>query len=382
MQITRGKIKKAVKCVLYGPEGIGKSTFASKFPDAVFIDTEGGTNALDVARLPNPSSWQMILEQIDYVKNNPATCKTLVIDTIDWAERMCVESILAKHQKESIESFGYGQGYIYIAEEFGRFLNRLQDVIEAGINVLLLAHAQIRKFEQPDEMGAYDRYELKLGKKTGSQISPLVKEWADMLLFANYKTFSVAVDDKGKKHKAQGGKRTMYASHHSCWDAKNRFSLPEEMDFSFDSIASVINGAAIKPAAEARPAEDTKKDGFIDFDKATAQSEMDLITGKVKTNEPVPESPKEERAAPPQTKDSVLVVDEKIPNALRDLMAEKAVGEDEVRKVVADKGYYPLATPIANYDEDFINGVLVGAWPKVFGMIEELRKTYEIPFDK
>ena len=73
--------------------------------------------------------------------------------------------------------------------------------------MVLTAHAQIRKFEQPDELGAYDRWELKLGKKTSSQTSPLIKEWADMLLFANYKTFSVAVDDKGKKRKAQGGEQ-------------------------------------------------------------------------------------------------------------------------------------------------------------------------------
>ena len=63
-------------------------------------------------------------------------------------------------------------------------------------------------------MGAYDRYELKLGKKTSSQTAPLTKEWADMVLFANYKTISVAVDDKGKKHKAQGGKRVIYTEHH------------------------------------------------------------------------------------------------------------------------------------------------------------------------
>ena len=82
--------------------------------------------------------------------------------------------------------------------------------------------------------------ELKLGKKTSSQTSPLVKEWADMLLFANYKTYSVAVDDKGKKHKAQGVKRVMYTSHHPCWDAKNRYGLPEECEFDYSVIAGII----------------------------------------------------------------------------------------------------------------------------------------------
>lgn len=216
MEITRGKIPCAKKVVIYGPEGIGKSTFASQFPEPVFIDTEGSTNSMDVARLPKPTSWQMLLDEIQYIKSHPDVCKTLVIDTIDWAESMCIQCICDKHQKSGIEDFGYGNGYVYTKEEMGRFLNRLSEVVEAGVNVVLTAHAQIRKFEQPDELGAYDRWELKLGKKTSSQTSPLIKEWADMLLFANYKTFSIAVDDKGQKRKAQGGERVMYTSHHAC----------------------------------------------------------------------------------------------------------------------------------------------------------------------
>lgn len=220
MEIIRGKIPGAKKVVVYGPEGIGKSTFASRFPEPLFIDTEGSTKELDVARTPAPSSWTMLKEQVRYVIGHPEICRTLVIDTIDWAEQLCVEDICTSHQKKGIEDFGYGNGYVYVREEFGRFLNLLNDVVEKGIHVVLTAHAQMRKFEQPDELGAYDRWEMKLGKKTSSQTTPLVKEWADMLLFANYKTYSVAVDDKGKKHKAQGGKRVMYTQHHPCWDAK------------------------------------------------------------------------------------------------------------------------------------------------------------------
>src|SRR5699024_369983 len=98
--------------------------------------------------------------------------ETLVIDSIDWAEMECTQNVCAQYNKKGIEDFGYGQGYIYVKEEFGRFLNKLSDVIEAGINVVLTAHSQIVKFEQPDEMGAYDRYQLKLGKKTSSQTAP------------------------------------------------------------------------------------------------------------------------------------------------------------------------------------------------------------------
>lgn len=383
MEIIKGKINKAKKVVVYGPEGIGKSTFASKFPDPVFIDTEGSTNDMDVARLPRPTSWTMLLEEIEYIKKTPGVCKTLVIDTIDWAEQLCVEAICAKHGKSGIEDFGYGNGYVYTKEEFGRFLNRLTDLIEVGINVVLTAHAQLRKFEQPDEMGAYDRWELKLGKKTQSQTSPLVKEWADMLLFCNYKTYSVAVDDKGKKHKAQGGKRIMYTSHHPCWDAKNRYSLPEECEFDYSVISSIIDrsGASTERMAKSNETETAephvlkqqkKEEHFVNIpDNIGEQMEMDLNKNKPEEKEQLPQS---------IPKDSVFHVSDHIPKALRDLMEEKLVSEDEIQKVVADKGYYPQATPIINYDPDFIKGVLIGAWPQVYAMIEKLRSTYEIPF--
>ena len=203
MRIIRGKIPGAKKVVIYGPEGIGKSTFASRFPEPVFIDTEGSTKDMDVARFEKASSWTMLLDQVRYIRQNPSECRTLVVDTADWAEQMCVADLCARYGKKGVEDFGYGNGYVYAKEEWGRFLNTLDEVVGAGVNVVLTAHAHMRKFEQPDEMGAYDRWELKIGKKTSSQTAPLLKEWADMVLFANYKTWSVAADDKGRKRKWQ-----------------------------------------------------------------------------------------------------------------------------------------------------------------------------------
>ena len=249
MQIITGKQAGALKTVIYGPEGIGKSTLAARFPRPVFIDTEGSTRHMDVSRMEKPSSWTMLLEQVRYIRDHAGLCETLVIDTADWAEQLCISSICASKQISGIEDLGYGRGYVYLAEEFGRLLNLLEEVVERGIHVVLTAHAMMRKFEQPDEMGAYDRWELKLQKKT----APLVKEWSDLLLFANYKTMAVATDEKGKKFKAQGGRRVLYTAHHPCWDAKNRLGLPEELPLDFDALAPYIFPAAPAHTAPAPP---------------------------------------------------------------------------------------------------------------------------------
>ena len=343
-EITSGVINKAKKVVFYGVEGVGKSTFAAHFPDPLFIDTEGSTANMNVRRYPKPSSWQMLNDEIIEIMNI-RPCKTLIIDTADWAERLCMESVCSAYGKKGVEDFGYGNGWTYGEEEWGRFLNLLQDVVDiADINVVLTAHSRIRKFELPNEMGAYDKYELKLGKKTTSKTAPLTKEWADMVLFANFKTYVVAVDKEGKKHKAQGKERVMYTTHHPCWDAKNRYNLPEEMPLDFSGIAHLFEE---KEQIQQSHTSAEKSIGKIE----QLGSELESIIKEVE----------------PEIKPQI---NQRIPKALLDLMEQNLVTEDEIKKAVALKGYYPAETPIENYDINFINGVLVGAWPKVLNIIE------------
>lgn len=235
VKITEGKINTPIKCVVYGAEGIGKSTLASKMPGAVFFDLEGGTNRLDVKRVSTrfTSVDEIITAMAEVVGMG---VKTIVIDTLDALDLIIIKAVCKKYGKDGIESFGYGKGYTYVAEEMKRFLDACDGVISRGVNVTLLAHAKITKFEQPDEMGAYDRWSLKLTKTS----APLVKEWADLLLFCNFKTTVVKTDENKKK--VIGGERVMYSTHHSCWDAKNRFDLPSEMPLSFDSISKIYEG--------------------------------------------------------------------------------------------------------------------------------------------
>lgn len=356
MEITRGKMEKAKKVVLYGPEGIGKSTFASRFPDALFCDTEGSTVNMDVARTPRPSSWTMLLDIVKYLGQNTATCRTFVLDTADWAERMCVKHVCDKHNQEGVEGFGYGKGYVYVYEEFGKLLNLLTDLIEQGVNVVITAHAQLRKFEQPDEMGSYDRYELKLTRKTGAEISAMLKEWADMVLFANYKTYVVNVDGQGAakgKNKAQGGKRVMYTTHTPSWDAKNRSGLPEELDLDFKHIAHLF-------------AEDHRK-------APATPTAPPAVAIETKPPEPAQDAPSitPATATPPAPNPPA---NDGIPKALRDLMEQDHVTEQEIMFAVAAKGYYPGDTPISKYEPAFVAGVLIAAWPQVRGMVETNRE--------
>lgn len=351
MKIISGKIIKPQKVVIYGPEGIGKSTFAAQFPKPLFIDTEGSTSHLEVDRLPRPTSWQMLKQYIKDLKGDTMGYHTLVIDTADWAERLCEEAVCQSNGKVGIEDFGYGKGYTYVKEEFGRLLDSLSDLIDAGMNVVLTAHSIIRKFELPEETGAYDRYELKLGQKAGNQCAALAKEWADMVLFVNYK--EIVITTKDNKKKVSGGKRVMYTAHNPCWDAKNRHGLAEELPFDYQEIAHCIPVMNTTPP-QPGPAEP----------------------------DPIPEAPAppKESPKPPvqaETKQPDVQAPEAIPQALADLMAANNVTPQDIQQAVAYKGYFPADMPIADYPEDFVMGCLVAAFPQMLQVINQLKK---VPF--
>lgn len=358
--ISSGKLDKAQKWVIYGVEGIGKTSLAMKFPDPLFIDTEGSTNHYDVHRLPKPTSWQMVNDEVDFVIQTKP-CKTLIIDTADWLEQLCIVDICNQAKKTSITQFGYGEGFIRLEESFGRFLNKLSDVVEVGINVVVTAHAKIVKFEQPDEMGAYDRYELKLGNKTTAKTSNLIKEWADTILFLNYQTISVAADDKGTRFKGQGGRRVMYTTHSPCWDAKNRFGLPEVCPIDYE---------VIRPFVEVQSQHfENVMQKQVKQTQQVAQEQMIIKP----LQEQIQEIIDNNRFVP--------TIDPRVPLELRQLMEANGVSEEDVTNACVQKGYFPLGTPLADYPIDFVNGCLIGAWPQVLAMIEENKGFGQLEFD-
>ncbi len=375
MEIFRGRQTGAIKTVVYGPEGIGKSTFASKFPEPLFIDIEGSTRYMDVARTQKPTSWPLLLSFVKEVQRDPTICRTLVLDTADWAEQLCTKHICDSRDVQGIEDIGYGKGYVYVYEEFGRLLNELSLVVDRGVNVVITAHAKMRKFEQPDELGAYDRWEMKLNKQT----SPIVKEWADMVLFANYKTIVVNVDGQGAqkgKNKVQGGKRIMYTTHNPCWDAKNRFDLAPELPFDYSEIAEIIAGTSgtqtiTVVSKEPKPVEAPP----IEISKDTA---LDTGTIMQESKQSDPESSATKSKPNDYSGDFVPEIPDGIPQALKDLMQANNVTATDIQMAVSAAGYFPLGMPITDYPEDFIEGCLIGAWDSVYKMIEKERK--KIPF--
>lgn len=243
MNIIKGKQRRAQRVVIYGVESVGKSTFAAKFPSPLFLDIEGGTAHLDVDRVA-VDSWKQLGECI--AEAAKTDYRTIVIDSADWAERLAVEELLAANKKQSVEDFGYGKGWVMAAEKVSRLLGSLDRLIDAGKNVVIIAHSKVQRVEPPDILAAYDRYELKLSK----QSSPLVKEWADELWFFRFKTKAITND--GGKAKGIGGKeRVIYTTHSAAYDAKTRSGLPDEIAMEWSAVEHLFQPVAKAKAAPA-----------------------------------------------------------------------------------------------------------------------------------
>lgn len=342
-----------MKVLIYGVEGIGKTTFASKFPDPIFIDTEGSTGFINARKLPNPTSWTMLLDELEDIKSEPRG-KTLIIDTLDWAERLAKKYLMDKNKWAAIDSTNYGSRYVALSDEIGKLLNKLTEIKDVGINVVLTAHAETKKHELPDEMGQYDKYTLKLEKRDAG----LAKEWADMILFFNYKT-TIISDSKSNSKKATGGQRVMYTTHKPAWDAKNRLGLPDELPIDFEAIRELF---------EAKTGMSTTQ----------IKSESTQIPQKHQQI-PLPEEPPviEDEPEPVEAQAAPAFNEEipsSIPQSLEDLMTVNHVTTDEIMQVIYVGGFMPQGTPLENVPAE-LWGHLASNWDKVLNMLEtQIRK--------
>lgn len=185
--IVKGVQDRAQRVIVYGPEGVGKSTLAAGLPAPIFLDTEDGTSHLDVPRVVCQSMGD-VLDAVCALLKEEHGYRSVVIDTIDWCESMMVAAVVAEANNpkiKNIEDFGYGKGYTVLAKYAQDFLGVLNSLVARGLHVVLLAHSRRVKVELPDSVGSYDKYELKLTK----QVAPLVKEllaWlADVAAFVS-----------------------------------------------------------------------------------------------------------------------------------------------------------------------------------------------------
>lgn len=250
-KLTKGIQQKPDFIVLYGVEGIGKTTFACNAPSPLVLDVEGGSSQINVDRIEPESlaTLDAVIEAINHFASNDQF-KTLIIDSLSkleelaWAKTCQRKSVKGKTYK-SIEDFGYKQGYIFVLDEWMEFINACVAARAKGKNIICLGHNITKNFDDPTLIEKYARYELDLHPKAGA----LIRKYVDAVLFANYKT--LVKDGKG----LETGERSIFTERRPGHDAKNRFCLPYELPLSWEEYTNAKAKTTEDPAVYKRQIE-------------------------------------------------------------------------------------------------------------------------------
>jgi hypothetical protein len=239
IKTKKSEASKTIKAIIYGVQGVGKSTFMAHAPKPVFLDFEESTNDLDtrVDLLdPAPKTWAQTLQALGELATEPHDFLTLCIDSADWLEQLCIDYIVHKHKAKSFTDpahFGYGKGFQILFEEWRNLLIALQKVSLRGMHVLLSAHSSIKPYNDP--MGAsFDRYSMKLTSNKQCDLAGYTQEWAQCVLFAHYDTIVGKIDERNVG--LRGTTRVLHCNRTDAYDAKNRYGLPDKMPLDWSTF--------------------------------------------------------------------------------------------------------------------------------------------------
>lgn len=234
--IKRSTGIKAPRVMIYGPHGLGKTTFGAGAPNPIFIMTEDGLGRLEVDHFPLATSYQDVIDAIGTLYNEDHNFGTVVIDSLDWLDNLIWQDIHAKHDDKAL---AYGKGAVIAADYWRTILDGLSALRDdKGMAVVLIAHCEIKRFDSP-EVDPYDRYQPKLQARS----SALVQEWVDGVFFCNLRVLTKEAEVGFNKEVRRGittGERLMYTTEKPAYMAKNRYSLPDSMPLSWDAFATAI----------------------------------------------------------------------------------------------------------------------------------------------
>lgn len=246
-KISKSTPKKPI-IVIYGPSGIGKSTFGASAPNPIFVLAEDGLGDIEVSAVPQDEngkpriakSFDEVLDCLADIGKQDHDFKTLVIDSADWVEPLVWEATCKRLKVDSIEEPGYGRGYVEAMTEWGEFFNAityLRDV--KNMNVIIIAHSSIVKIEDPIHP-AYDKSTMKLHKRAAAKLM----EFADIIGFCALRTI-VTTEKEGfgatRNRAVSTGERIIYVSPQAGFDAKKRYrGLPDVIPLEWDELEKCL----------------------------------------------------------------------------------------------------------------------------------------------
>jgi hypothetical protein len=241
-KIIKGKTPMPRRVMLYGVEGVGKSTFGAMAPKPIFIQTEDGANDLGPDRFPLAQNMADVINNLGELYTADHDYETVAIDSVDWLERMIFEVVCRENNVRSIEKIDFGKGYKFALQHWSKILEGLTALRNhRGMGIVLIAHATTLQHQDPTQE-SYDRYAPAIHKTA----SAIIREWCDEVLFANWQTARRSEDLGFNSQRGIGigtGNRVLYTQERPAWYAKNRLNMPPEIPLDYREFAKYAAGS-------------------------------------------------------------------------------------------------------------------------------------------
>jgi len=234
-QVHIGKRPAPRRCMVYGVQGVGKSTFGATSRKPIFVQTEDGLGEIECAKFPLARAFDEVMAALGELATQPHEYETVVIDSLDWLERMIWQEVCKAENVSNIEKIGFQKGYTFALNHWRQFLAGLDDLrLSRGLAVILIAHCKIEKFQTPED-SAFDRFSPRLHKLA----SAVVMEWCDEVIFATYSTTT----DPKKVRNVTAPERIMRTCEGPTHVAKNRLNMPYELPLEWAAYDYFVNQA-------------------------------------------------------------------------------------------------------------------------------------------
>ena len=231
--IHSGKRQQAPRLLIYGSEGIGKSTCSANAPKPIFVPTEDGLDQITCDSFPLAKTFNEAMNCFHVLANEQHDYQTVVLDSGDWFERLVWDQVCKDFGVKNIEKAdgGYGKGYNHALTYWRQLIDALRRLREEkGMISIILAHAKIETFTDP-ESSAFDRFSPRLHKYATAYLC----EWCDAILLAT-REFSAAKGDKS------GGGRILRCTPSAVGIAKNRYGFPDVLPLDWNAVYQAMIG--------------------------------------------------------------------------------------------------------------------------------------------
>ena len=229
---------------IYGPPGVGKSTWAAQAPNPIVMQFAGedGYGHIGCDRLPPCGTYADAIAQLEELYTGDHPYHTAIIDTLTAFEPLVVKKTLEVRTITDISKPGFGMGYVWVGDQWRCVLGALNGLIERGMMVILVSHDKTVKSKDPRS----DEHPVSAPRLMGQGIDA-ISGWVDDLLFMTSTTATKQLADGTKKiaRGVGGGERKIYTSTTPTHQAKSRAPYPgmkAEIGTNWDDYAKHFTG--------------------------------------------------------------------------------------------------------------------------------------------